>query len=67
MFKTYNKENNTYSRYIHISEIEDALEKMKQISSRIQYKSIDDIPEGNQAATSNCGGFSTYAIFATVL
>jgi len=48
MFKTYNKENNTYSRYIHISEIEAALEKMKKISSRIQYKSIDDIPEGNQ-------------------
>lgn len=24
------------------------LEKMKKISSRIQYKSIDDIPEGNQ-------------------
>lgn len=48
MFKTYNKENNTYSRYIHISEIEATLEKMKKISSRIQYKSIDDISEGNQ-------------------
>ena len=48
MLKTYNKENNTYSRYFHVSEIEAALEKMKKISSRIQYKSIDDIPEGNQ-------------------
>ncbi|MBQ8677174.1 MAG: ankyrin repeat domain-containing protein [Alphaproteobacteria bacterium] len=48
MFKTYNKENNTYSRYIHISEIEATLEKMKKISSRVQYKSIDDIPDGNQ-------------------
>lgn len=48
MFKTYNKENNTYSRYFHVSEIEATLEKMKKISSRIQYKSIDDIPEGNQ-------------------
>lgn len=48
MLKTYDKQNNTYTRYIHISEIEAALEKMKQISSRVQYKSIDDIPEGNQ-------------------
>lgn len=48
MLKTYDKQNNTYTRYIHISEIEAALEKMKKISSRVQYKSIDDIPEGNQ-------------------
>lgn len=48
MLKTYNKQNNTYTRYIHISEIEAALEKMKKISSRVQYKSIDDIPDGNQ-------------------
>ena len=48
MFKTYDKQNNTYTRYIHISKIEAALEKMKKISSRVQYKSIDDIPEGNQ-------------------
>ena len=48
MFKTYNKQNNTYTRYIHISEIEAALEKMKKISSRVQYKSFNDIPEGNQ-------------------
>ena len=48
MLKTYDKQNNTYTRYIHISEIEAALEKMKKISSRVQYKSIDDIPDGNQ-------------------
>ena len=48
MFKTYNKENNSYTRYIHTSEIEAALEKMKKISSRVQYKSFDDIPDGNQ-------------------
>ena len=48
MLKTYDKQNNTYTRYIHISEIEAALEKMKKISSRVQYKSFDDIPEGNQ-------------------
>lgn len=48
MLKTYDKQNNTYTRYIHISEIESALEKMKKISSRVQYKSIDDIPDGNQ-------------------
>ena len=48
MLKTYDKQKNTYTRYIHISEIESALEKMKKISSRVQYKSIDDIPDGNQ-------------------
>lgn len=48
MLKTYDKQNNTYTRYIHISEIEAALEKMKKISSRVQYKSINDIPDGNQ-------------------
>ena len=48
MLKTYNKENNTYSRYIHISEIEAALEKMKQISSRVEYKPFDEIPDKNQ-------------------
>lgn len=45
---TYNKQTNTYSRYIHKSEIEATLEKMKAISSRVQYKSIDDLPEGKQ-------------------
>ena len=45
---TYNQETNTYSRYIHKSEIEATLEKMKAISSRVQYKSIDDFPEGKQ-------------------
>ena len=45
---TYNQETNTYSRYIHKSEIEATLEKMKAISSRVQYKSIDDLPEGKQ-------------------
>ena len=48
MIKKYNKIDNSYTRYIHISEIEAALEKMKKISSRVQYKSIDDIPDGNQ-------------------
>lgn len=48
MLKTYNKENNTYTRYVHISEIEAALEKMKKISSRVQYKSFNDIPDGKQ-------------------
>jgi ankyrin repeat protein len=48
MLKTYDKQNNTYTSYIHISEIEAALEKMKKISSRVQYKSIDDIPDENQ-------------------
>ena len=38
MLKTYNKGNNTYSRYFHVSEIEAALEKMKQISSRVEYR-----------------------------
>ena len=45
---TYNKQTNIYSRYIHKSEIEATLEKMKAISSRVQYKSIDDFPEGKQ-------------------
>ena len=48
MLKTYNKENNTYSRYFHVSEIEAALEKMKQISSRVEYKPFDEIPDKNQ-------------------
>ena len=48
MIKKYNKIDGSYTRYIHISEIEAALEKMKKISSRVQYKSFDDIPEGNQ-------------------
>lgn len=48
MLKTYNQNTDTYSRYIHKSEIEATLEKMKAISSRVKYKSIDDLPEGNQ-------------------
>ena len=48
MFKTYNKENNTYSRYFHVSEIEAALERMKQISSRVEYRPFDEIPNRNQ-------------------
>ena len=48
MLKTYNKENNTYSRYFHVSEIEAALEKMKQISSRVEYRPFDEIPNINQ-------------------
>ena len=48
MLKTYNKENNTYSRYFHVSEIEAALEKMKQISSRVEYRPFDEIPNRNQ-------------------
>lgn len=48
MLKTYNKENNTYSRYFHVSEIEAALEKIKQISSRVEYKPFDEIPDKNQ-------------------
>ena len=48
MLKTYNKENNTYSRYFHVSEIETALEKMKQISSRVEYRPFDELPNRNQ-------------------
>lgn len=48
MLKTYNKENNTYSRYFHVSEIEAALEKMKAISNRVEYKPFDEIPDKNQ-------------------
>lgn len=48
MLKTYNKENNTYSRYFHVSEIEAALEKMKAISSCKEYKPFDEIPDRNQ-------------------
>ena len=48
MLKTYNKDNNTYSRYFHVSEIEAALEKMKQINSRVEYRPFDEIPNRNQ-------------------
>lgn len=48
MIKSYNKNTNTYSRYYHISEIETALNELKKISSRVQYKPFDEIPDTNK-------------------
>lgn len=45
---TFNPENQTYSKLIHIDEFPEMQKKMKQISSRVEYKPFDEIPDKNQ-------------------
>lgn len=45
MFKKYNKEDNTYANYIHISELDKTLEALKRIKGRIKYETFGKEPD----------------------
>ena len=47
MLEKYNKEDNSYTHYIHISEFEKFCEGVKKISNRIQYKTFGE--EANES------------------
>lgn len=42
MLEKYNKEDNSYTHYIHISEFEKFCEGVKKISNRIKYKTFGE-------------------------
>ena len=44
MLEKYNKEDNSYTHYIHISELEKFCEGVKKISNRIKYKTFGEEP-----------------------
>ena len=45
MFKKYNKADNTYANYIHISELDKTLEALKRINGRIKYETFGKEPD----------------------
>ncbi len=48
MIRQFNQTDGSYTNYIPLAEMENELEKLKQISNRIHYKNFDDLPEGKQ-------------------
>lgn len=44
MLEKYNKEDNSYTHYIHISEFEKFCEGIKKVSNRIKYKTFGEEP-----------------------
>lgn len=53
MIRQFNQTDGSYTNYIPLAEMEDELEKLKQISNRIHYKNFDDLPEGKQLENLN--------------